>query len=69
LSNCWLDWECKIFNRWGDVVWWSLDPSDRWLGGNEVSYVPDGVYVWMIRGRTFSSTKVVSLQGHVTVIR
>lgn len=69
LSDCWLDWECKIFNRWGDVVWWSLDPSDRWLGGDEVSYVPDGVYVWMITGRTFRSTKVVSLQGHVTVIR
>lgn len=69
LSECWMEWECKIFNRWGDVVWWSVDPSDRWLGGNELSYVPDGVYIWMIRGTTFRSTKVVSLQGHLSVIR
>jgi gliding motility-associated-like protein len=69
LSSCWLEWECKVYNRWGQVVWWSEDPSDKWFGEGGLSYVSDGVYTWTIKGKTFRSTKVVSIQGFVTLIR
>ena len=68
MSKCWMDWEVQVYNRWGEVVWWSLDPEDWWLGGDK-SYVSDGVYTWKITGTTFRSTKVVSMVGHVTIFR
>ena len=68
LSDCWMDWEVEVYNRWGNRVWWSTDPQDWWLGG-DVSYVPDGVYTWKIRGTTYRSTKAVSMVGHVTIFR
>lgn len=67
--DCWWRWECKVYNRWGAVVWESYDPRDKWMGEGGLSYVPDGVYLWTIRGTTYRSTKVVSMQGHITVFR
>jgi len=69
MSSCWLEWECRVYNRWGGVVWQSNDPVDRWDGGDTFAYVPNGVYTWTIRGTTFRSTKVISIQGFVTLIR
>lgn len=69
LSRCWMDWDCRVYNRWGQVVWSSNDPSETWDGSSFSSYVPDGVYTWTIRGKTFRSTKTVSMNGFVTVIR
>lgn len=68
LSKCWMNWELQVYNRWGQMVWLSGDPEEKWLGGDE-SYVSDGVYSWVIRGTTYRSTKVVRLTGHVTVFR
>ncbi len=67
-SECWMEWELQVYNRWGEVVWWSVDPEDWWLGGDK-SYVSDGVYTWKVTGTTFRSTKVVSMVGHVTIFR
>lgn len=69
MSSCWLDWECKVYNRWGGVVWWSVDPSDKWLGGGDTHLFPDGVYIWTIKATSLRSTKVVDMTGHVTIIR
>lgn len=69
ISSCWLEWECTVYNRWGQVVWVSNDPAEAWNGGSTFSYVPNGVYTWTIRGKTFRSTKTVSMNGFVTVIR
>lgn len=69
LSGCWMDWDCRVYNRWGQVVWSSNDPSETWDGSSFSSYVSDGVYTWTIRGKTFRSTKTVSMNGFVTVIR
>ena len=68
LSKCWMDWEVQVYNRWGGVVWLSFDPEDWWLGGDD-SYVPDGVYTWKIRARTYRATKAVEMVGHVTIFR
>ena len=69
IDNCWMDWECRIFNRWGQSIWWSVDPGDTWDGTYKGEPVSDGVYVWTIRGTSFRSTKVVNMNGYVTVFR
>lgn len=68
-QDCWWKWECRVYNRWGALVWVSYDPDDKWIGERLDSFVPDGVYTWTIKGSTWGSEKVVSMAGNVTVFR
>jgi len=69
LSECWLEWECRVYNRWGETIWWSVEPNDKWLGNRLDTYVADGVYVWTIKATSLESRKVVDMAGHVTIFR
>ena len=68
-NQCWWKWECRVYNRWGGLVWVSYNPADKWLGNRLGSFVPDGVYVWTIRATTYHSTKAVEINGTVTIFR
>lgn len=67
--DCWDEWEVRVYNRWGTLVWVTYDPRGRWLGERLDAFVPDGVYTYTIKGRTWQSQKVVSMAGHITVFR
>jgi gliding motility-associated-like protein len=70
--GCWTDIDAKVYNRWGNLVWESLDPYYmQWDGSNMGSsyYVPDGVYYWTFSGRKINTTVIEELQGHVTIFR
>jgi len=68
-ESCWLTWEMKVYNRWGGLVWESLDPSTYWQGQSRSGHwlVIDGVYTWTIRATAEGRSK--ELSGHVTVVR
>lgn len=68
-QECWWKWEVRVYNRWGTLVWISYDPDDKWIGERLNSFVPDGVYTYVIKGSTWQSQKVVNMYGHVTVFR
>ena len=38
--------EFRIFNRWGEVVFYSTDADFTWDGTFKGKPLPDGVYVW-----------------------
>lgn len=59
------DKECKItiFNRYGDVIYFSKGYSDTWNGTSKGNIIPDGTYHYII-----TSNKQV-LSGSVTIIR
>lgn len=40
--------EITIFNRWGDVVYFSTDLDGAWVGGKEEYFIPDGVYTYKL---------------------
>jgi len=46
-----LDYEMRVFNRWGEVVFESNDFDEFWLGDhkNGDHYVPEGVYSYQMR--------------------
>ena len=69
--ECWFFWEVIVFNRWGGEVWRTNNPADYWninFQGGEY-YVSDGVYTYIIRGRTYEPIISVEKVGHITVIR
>lgn len=59
----------KIFNRWGELVFYSEDPEKPWQGNVEEGayYAPDGVYLYQIRIERDSGP--VLLEGHVHLLR
>ncbi|MFZ4785304.1 MAG: PKD domain-containing protein, partial [Flavobacteriales bacterium] len=44
------DYHCRIYNRWGALIFETFDPTEKWLGNTRSSdyFVPDGVYHYHI---------------------
>jgi gliding motility-associated-like protein len=64
-----INFNVKIFNRWGQIIFESEDPKFEWDGTiNKSTKVPDGVYTYMI---TYSTLYEINSRkmGHVNVLR
>jgi gliding motility-associated-like protein len=61
----------EIFNRWGDLLFFSENPEEPWLGQNQLEaseyFVPDGVYIWRLRYEMRDGPRL--LDGTVTLLR
>jgi gliding motility-associated-like protein len=67
------NYELRIFDRWGEEVFRTLDPDAVWNGGVDAAYVRDGLYMFRV---TYSwgsdegaSVRSESQTGSVQVIR
>ncbi|MFK7756603.1 MAG: gliding motility-associated C-terminal domain-containing protein [Flavobacteriales bacterium] len=62
--------QVEIFNRWGELIFFSTDPDFRWLGNMENGdyYVPIGVYTVRIE-YSRADFKAESIIGSVSLIR
>lgn len=58
----------QIYSRWGMVVYESNNPDFRWDGTYKGRSVPEGAYVYVIRGIGENGLKY-DLSGTVTIIR
>jgi gliding motility-associated-like protein len=61
----------SIFDRWGDIVFATNDPTKFWDGsvkGGEY-FVQEDIYVWKLEYKSKASSEKVTKQGHVTIIR
>ncbi len=63
------DFELLIFNRWGEVIWESHDPSVNWDGTYQGKPVPHGAYSWIIRTKDAKNDKKYTFNGTITLIR
>ncbi|MBM3161386.1 MAG: gliding motility-associated C-terminal domain-containing protein [Bacteroidetes bacterium] len=65
------NFDLYVFNRWGEVIWESHDPQDRWDGnyGGGGAECQNGVYTWKVelKIKDFDERKI--LTGFVNVIR
>jgi gliding motility-associated-like protein len=57
----------NIYNRFGQLIFETGDPSEGWDGKMNGEYVPQGVYVYVIRYRDTRNQPYV-LKGTVTVV-
>lgn len=63
------DYQLLIFNRWGEIIFESLNAEVGWDGTYNDSMVQDGTYTWKITFKEKSSDKRRIVLGHVSLIR
>jgi gliding motility-associated-like protein len=62
--------EFWIFNRWGQIVFHTTDPSEGWNGTHKNIPCPNDVYVWKIKYTDYIEPDVEKVKiGHVTLVR
>ncbi len=63
------NYNCKVFNRWGEIVWESFDVTGTWNGTYGEKLVEDGTYVWIVNVKDRSTDKMHEFKGTVSVLR
>jgi gliding motility-associated-like protein len=63
------NFELIIFNRWGEVIWETKDPSVKWDGTFGGKRVPQGTYTWRAWVKDPRNDDKHEFQGHINVIR
>lgn len=62
------NFEIKIYDRWGEVIWESLDPSAGWDGTYDGKILPSGTYTWVVTFKMIYNEERKVLTGHVTIL-
>jgi len=62
-GGCWSQWEVRIYNRWGGLVWISASSNDQWIAD-----VATGLYVYTITAHSSMTPSVFEFNGTVTVL-
>ncbi len=65
------EFDLKIFNRWGELVFESDNINTGWDGNHIRNGKPSdiGVYVWMVSGTKVTGEKIDPIYGNVSLIR
>ena len=59
----------SIFNRWGELVWETKDPSVAWDGTYNGQKVPLGTYNWTLQAGDIQNDERYYFNGYVNVIK
>jgi len=62
-GECWGQWEVRIYNRWGGLVWISASSLDEWDAN-----VATGTYVYTITAHSAINASVFEFNGTITVL-
>lgn len=58
-----------IFNRWGEMVWESHDPSIKWDGMYNGLLCQDGIYTWKLQFGILGDDGRITDVGHLSIIK
>ena len=62
-------YQLQIFNRWGELIFESLDHDYGWDGTYLGKVQMDGTYIWKINVKKLYSDDRMELKGHVTIVK
>ena len=62
------NYEFKIFNRWGNELFTTTSPENRWDGSYNGSAVAEGAYFYLLNAKMKDGSDV-KLSGSVTIVR
>ncbi|MFL5753166.1 MAG: gliding motility-associated C-terminal domain-containing protein [Bacteroidia bacterium] len=69
-TNCFNQMLFKIYNRWGEVVFQSEDPTIGWDGTYNGKPMDTGVFVYYIEGNLKDKERtLISQKGNITLVR
>ncbi len=63
------DFNLKIFNRWGEIIWESNDVNVYWDGTYNGKIVEAGTYVWTMECGDIHNDSRYTFSGHVNVLK
>jgi gliding motility-associated-like protein len=63
------DYDLRIYNRWGELIFLSKDQKTGWDGRYKGALVENGTYVWMLSYKKVLGGAVNVVKGEVTAIR
>lgn len=63
------DFNLKIFNRWGEMVWETKNPNAKWDGTYGNVYVNDGIYYWTATMGNTENDGKYQFSGAISVVR
>jgi len=63
------DFSVEVYNRWGERIWESNDPSIGWDGTYRGSIVQAGTCSWVIRAKDLQNDRKYTWNGHVNIIK
>ncbi len=58
-----------IYNRWGELIYYSDDAYGEWDGTYKGNLCPTGVYIWKIIYNEYDTGLPKQIQGHVSLLR
>ena len=63
--------QLSIFDRWGNQVFFSSDPSTSWDGSFQSQLLQEGIYLWSISyvSNNVDSNGEIILKGNVLLMR
>ncbi|MBN4052103.1 PKD domain-containing protein, partial [Cytophagaceae bacterium AH-315-L13] len=67
-GGSYIEFDLKVFNEWGEVIFKTTDPLQGWDGTYKGKFVPNGVYVYQYHV-VRDDHQVFDGHGNVTVIR
>ena len=63
------DFDLLIYNRWGELIWESHDPSAGWDGTYNGKIVPTGTYSWVARVKRPQNDGKKTFSGSINLLR
>ena len=63
------DFELLIYNRWGELIWESHDPSVGWDGTYKGKVVPAGSYAWVARVKRPQNDGKETFSGNINLLK
>lgn len=67
-----VEFELRIYNRWGQLVFESTSPEKQWDGRTNGEELPSGTYYYTLRAIDFTGRDIVApgqSSGHITLLR
>ena len=64
-----IDFQIEIFNRWGQMVYESIDLSNGWDGTFKGKNLPTGTYVYKIKTSKYGVEQKLVKNGTVALVR
>lgn len=63
------NFELLIYNRWGELIWETHDPTAEWDGTYHGKIVPAGSYSWIARVKDIYTDKKKEFKGDINILR